>query len=127
MEALAHPGRWSVDKVSWSVSRPPGWEDASRPCTCWAGSQTSIDLPLYPHLPGEGLLSATTFGEGGKMMPLIFANPNYPEAFLPSTKSHGTSSHFRYLGWDQAPTSNMEEGGVPEGCAFSQPSDDEHK
>lgn len=75
------------------------------------------------HLPGEELLSTATSGKGGKTTPLIFPNPNCSETFLPSSQSHSTSSHAKYLSL-KAPTSNMVEAGVPGGLALSQPSDE---
>lgn len=76
-----------------------------------------------PHLSGEELPSTITSGKGGKTMPLIFPNPNCSETFLPSSQSHSTSSHSRYLSL-KAPTSNVMEAEVPGGLAFSQPSDE---
>lgn len=85
----------------------------------------SPDLFLLLCPLGEVLLSTTTSGKGGETVSLTFPNLNCSETFLPSTQSQGTSSRFRHLDWDQAPISNIIEGGVLGGCVFSQPIDEE--
>lgn len=57
-------------------------------------------------------------------MSLVIPNPNCSETYLPTIERHSTCSPCRRLGGDQAPPSNITEGGVSGSYAFSQRSDE---